>query len=652
MLLVFFLSTLPGYCTELNMSAAQVDRFPERNLVVLTGNARVTTTELDIKAEIIRIFEKTKRIEAEHHVIATIRGNRIQGTRAVYDIPNESGTVFEGQLRLPDGIVFDASEIKTIGKDRFELTNASMTTCPDCCRHWTFNADRIRIRREGYAFFRNLSFRVGDRSWLYLPGFIYPAKTKRAFGLLIPEIGNSSKLGFKYRQDLFVPIGDSMDFTYTHDYYGTAGTGAGLEFRVARKPGEFGKFYLYSIHDKLVDDRRSLLQAEYRYNAPWGRIALHSFEGDDFNLVRDFTFHEYDLAMRHFHSGLSLDIARDRYRLVAGLDRQNILFRDGEFLFSQTPILYASLRAGHLFNREIRIHADGRYVDNPRISSDAFAKGSLIVNSTGSTRMGPFRLVDSFRVGYRAYGENPVLDDHRVVHGELKLMSPDLERVYGLTVHRLHAFASVGYHDTDTVFPEILNDSDDFVHPDGLAVAAGLETTLDWGDRTAVGGVYTAWNLSDNRYHNPIEPERTSDSSPIIGFLELPFEQFGLDLNVRYDPTLNTLDKAWITARLSDTGSLSYVRAFTYGEDRLRNSLIASLQTPLTEHWSMRFRADYDFSLDDFRYREITLRYWRDCIGFNLTYRNNAYSVNTNNEFTVTLVLRNIGDFISYKLGL
>ncbi len=364
-LLLFFITTIPLCSEELQMSADRVDRIPEENVVVLTGHAQVKGPELDISANVIRVFQETRKIEAEGDVRAVIQENHIEGSRIHYDLVNEAGTVFDGRLRLQDGTVFDADEIHTIGKDRFNLVNAAMTTCPDCCRYWSFHAENIRIKREGYAFFRKLSFRVGDHSWLYLPGFIYPAKTKRALGLLIPEIGNSSKLGFKYRQDLFIPIGDTMDVTYTHDYYSKAGTGTGFEFRLARTPDEYGRFYLYSIHDRLKDQRRSIFDAHYAYDTSWGRIAFHSLEGDDFDLIRDFTFHEYDLAMRNFSSTFSVEIARDKYRLILAADRQNILFQDGEFLFSQTPVIHASWKTASLLNHQIRLQADARYLDNP-----------------------------------------------------------------------------------------------------------------------------------------------------------------------------------------------------------------------------------------------------------------------------------------------
>jgi len=106
------------------------------------------------------------------------------------------------------------------------------------------------------------------------------------------------------------------------------------------------------------------------------------------------------------------------------------------------------------------------------------------------------------------------------------------------------------------------------------------------------------------------------------------------------------------TANLGEHISASYLRAFTFGENDVRDSLITSIQTSLSENCTARFSADYDFKLSDFRYKMIQIRYYRDCIGMNITYRNNSYSTVTTNEFVISLVLRNIGEMVKYRLGL
>ena len=107
-----------------------------------------------------------------------------------------------------------------------------------------------------------------------------------------------------------------------------------------------------------------------------------------------------------------------------------------------------------------------------------------------------------------------------------------------------------------------------------------------------------------------------------------------------------------LTSRFGSHVSLSYLRAYTFGESDTRDSVITSINGRLNNNWTAVFQADYDFSLNDFRSKLISVRYYKDCIGMNLTYRNNSYSTTTSNEFVISLVLRNIGELVKYRLGL
>ena len=653
LLFLFLLVAGFGHAQELDIQAARVDTDETGQIVTLTGNASVSGTDFTISALLIRVYRDHQRVEAEGNVEARIHGSHITGATLAYDLGQQTALVTEGRLILPDGIVFDAQEIQALPDDRFQLINASMTSCPDCCRRWSFQADRIRVQKEGYAFFRNLKFRVGDHSWFYLPGLIYPAKTKRAFGLLIPEIGSSSKLGVSYRQDLYVPIGPSMDMTYTHDYYNRAGTGAGLEFRIARRNGEFGRFYGYSIHDKLIDERRSLLDASYNLELGNGsRIRMRAFEGDDFDLVRDFTFHNYNLAMREFYSSLWLDLVKPGYRVLAGVDRQNRLYTDGEFLFQQLPVFHVGMKPIQTGRHLLQASLDVRSIDNPLIHDKPYVRGIADISAQSTYAMGILSFSQKLKVEYRRYGQDVPLGDGLSLHGEWKFHSPEWRRTGEDWSHSFNFYAGVAYHYSEFDYPERISDPLDFVQPEGWNAVAGVETTLTRQGQTAVGGLYMVRNLSDHVFHNLYDPEQMSQAAPVIGFFQMPMKDWSVDLNVRYDPSINTLDRALIGLRYKDRLSLSWLRAYTLGSGKDRNSLIGSFTVPISETWSFKGRLDYDFSADDFRYREIQVQYYRDCIGFRIAYRNNAYSVNTSNEFTVSLVLRQIGELIRYRLGL
>ena len=643
-----------GVADTLNMTADEVHSDTKKEVVSLVGSATVQSQKITIHADLITIYKKEKRIVAEGNVHGHMSTTKFSGEKIEYFTEKGTANITSGSVVLSQDFVFQAKEIHYLGNDRYHLVDGSMTTCPDCCKKWSFDASQIKVRKEGYAFFDNLTFRVGKHHYMYLPKFIYPAKMKRTFGLLLPEIGNSSKQGFKYRQSLFIPIGDSMDATYTLDYYSKAGTGNGFEYRLARKPGEFGKFYVYTINDTLKDERRSFFDGSYHYYLPSGdKIRLQSFEGDDFNLIRDFTFRSYDLAMRSFFTDFSYEMNRPHFQFTVAATRRNILFTDGEKTFNDLPEIRLSSRALTLAGHRVRLDAGVGNVLNPNLDDSSFLSSFVKGEATRNFALGSFTVVDRFQAAFHGYGNNSALNNYSSLLGEVKLFTPALERQYGSTIHRVQFFAGLGYHNASETFPEFINDSEDYILPDGMYGSLGVESTLSSGDTTAIGGLYVTRNLSHNNYHNPNDTTQTSETSPLVGYLRMPFSSaVSFSLDARYDPALNTVDRMMFTANLGEHISASYLRAFTFGENDVRDSLIASIRGHLSENWTASFTADYDFKLSDFRYKMIQIRYYRDCIGMNITYRNNSYSTVTTNEFVISLVLRNIGEMFKYRLGL
>lgn len=656
LLLVLLLAfpVLSGFADTLNMTADEVHSDTKKEIFTLLGSATVQSPKITIHADMITIYKKEKRVVAEGNVHGVMANGKFSGDGMVYHSDKGTADILNGSIVLNQDFVFRAKEIHYLGEDRYHLVDGSMTTCPECCEKWSFDASQIKVRKEGYAFFDNLTFRVGDHHYFYVPKFIYPAKMKRTFGLLIPDIGNSSKQGFKYRQSLFIPIGESMDATYTLDYYSKAGTGNGFEYRLARKPGEFGQFYVYTINDELKRERRSLFDGSYHYFLPSGdKIRLQSFEGDDFDLIRDFTFRQYDLAMRSYFTDFSYEMNRPHFQLTVSAMRRNMLFTDGETTFYNLPEIRFSSRALTFGGHRVRLDAGVGNVQNPNLDNSSFLSSFVRTEATRNFALGNFTVVDRFKAAFNSYGDNPVLNDFSSLLGEVKLFSPSLERNYGSTIHRVQLFAALGYHNASETFPEFINDSEDYVMPDGMYGSFGLESTLISGKTTAIGGFYVTRNLSGNNYHNPNDPVQTSETSPLVGYLRMPFSNgVSFSLDARYDPALDTVDRMMFTANFGEHVSASYLRAFTFGENETRDSLITAIQGHLSKNWTASFRADYDFSLNDFRYKMIQIRYYRDCIGMNITYRNNSYSTITTNEFTISLVLRDIGEMFKYRLGL
>ena len=86
-------------------------------------------------------------------------------------------------------------------------------------------------RQEHYAKLKHTRFKVGKAPIFYLPWLLWPVKTDRASGFLMPDFGNSNSRGYFLGTALFWAMRRNMDTTFYMDYYSIAGPAGGLEYR-------------------------------------------------------------------------------------------------------------------------------------------------------------------------------------------------------------------------------------------------------------------------------------------------------------------------------------------------------------------------------------------------------------------------------------
>ncbi len=92
------------------------------------------------------------------------------------------------------------TKIERLGESDFRIEEGTFTTCNGEVPSWKFGASRMDVTLGGYARARNMIFYLKDIPSLYFPYMVYPAKTERESGLLIPSAGYSDKRGLSTTQ--------------------------------------------------------------------------------------------------------------------------------------------------------------------------------------------------------------------------------------------------------------------------------------------------------------------------------------------------------------------------------------------------------------------------------------------------------------------
>lgn len=242
--------------------------------VRLTGQVEIETDSgIKFFADEIDIFSSpTLRLVATGNVVFTNPEGRIAAERAEFDVGEGTGTFYQASGILSLGTTVDRAQfggqepniyfygntIEKLSARSYRLTRGGFSTCVQPTPRWEVTSDSIVINLNDYAIARNILLRVKGVPLMYLPILYYPIRDdERATGFLLPTYGSSTLRGQTLSNAFFWAIGRSQDATFFHDWFTTAGQGAGAEYRYTASQGSYGTFRFYRLNQRRAEFRQS-----------------------------------------------------------------------------------------------------------------------------------------------------------------------------------------------------------------------------------------------------------------------------------------------------------------------------------------------------------------------------------------------------------
>jgi len=207
-------------------------------LITATGSVHINRDRNVLTADEVTYNRTTGQVEAHGNVITTDPdGNRAYGDRVVLTESLKDGAIDNILLVLKDGGRLAArSAVRVDG--RSTLDHATYSPCavegPDGCPltpDWQIEAvtvvhDPLRHRIS----YRHARLRMFGHTVLALPGFSHPdGGAPQASGLLVPDVGYRSQLGFAVGLPYNLALGPDRDVTVTPWIY--TGVEPALEVR-------------------------------------------------------------------------------------------------------------------------------------------------------------------------------------------------------------------------------------------------------------------------------------------------------------------------------------------------------------------------------------------------------------------------------------
>jgi len=204
---------------EFTLIADEVVYDGERDLYEATGNVKITQADGRVLTTDWIVFNGTTRTGvATGNVRVVDAQNTVRAQFLAVDLRSTVSVAMNGSLDNPQpGFSVRGDVIRRTGVDVFDVENGSFTTCrcpPESQRRpWEIEVEKADVELGGYAVAKNLWFKTLGVPVLYVPWLVFPVKTDRQTGFLLPSFATSSRNGTELSLPFFWAVSDQLNLT-------------------------------------------------------------------------------------------------------------------------------------------------------------------------------------------------------------------------------------------------------------------------------------------------------------------------------------------------------------------------------------------------------------------------------------------------------
>jgi LPS-assembly protein len=575
-------------------------------------------------------------------------GVRLTGPEGVMEGDSLSYNLETGRGRLNNGRVFTKGqsfhiagrEIEKLGAQEYRVQDGTFTTCEGDPPSWKFGAGNFGVTLGGYARASNVLFYLRDVPVLYIPYLVYPAKTERESGLLLPRYGFSTRRGTQFSLAWYQVLARNLDATFELDYMSKFGLGKGLEYRYVLGDDNQGVFHAYHVTEGGHTDRYSLT-GRHRGTLP---ADVHLAADVDFVSSRDYYAdfgEDYNIYTRD-KAETVVYLARnwDKINLAGQFKYLKDLEQSGEGTLQRLPEVRLAGLTQRLDGTPLFLRYDLEGEEFWRRKGEKGARLSLHpVLSTDLLSNPLFSLVPE--IGYRERFYSTTRDDFQTkgVFDFGARASTLFSRVYGVagqSVRKIrHSIEpEIGYSyipgvDQSTL-PEF--DSLDRIGPENR-ISYSLTNRFTARIESESGEPYyheflylrLSQSYDFDKFQEPLDPPENVGQpfSPLL--LEAiirPNRWSFLDFDASYDTNSgeNRLVDYNLNGSLTDTAGNKFTIDYRNRRGEL-NYLGATLETSLLKPVYVRLADRYDFFAGKALESIVGLEYRSRCWSFFVTYR-------------------------------
>jgi LPS-assembly protein len=230
------------------------------NVVTLSGSATLVQPGEVLSADEMQIDLQRRTVSARGHCVFISRDLIMQGQTMEFNLDTRNGTILGGRVST-ESFTMAGERISRLGAGRFQATRAEYTTCKNCPQSWSFFGEEVDLTFGGYARLSSVRGKIADVPVTWFPYLIFPLKTSRQSGLLLPRFRLSGADGFVFVQPFFWALSRSADLTLAIGSYSRRGFRAEVEGRYRLTDSSEGQANFFFQRDETyIPVRRNFAQ--------------------------------------------------------------------------------------------------------------------------------------------------------------------------------------------------------------------------------------------------------------------------------------------------------------------------------------------------------------------------------------------------------
>jgi LPS-assembly protein len=674
-------------------SAANLE-YKREDYAVLSGEVQLKYQDLDLKADEVEIDLRTKDVIAAGNVILDQGPRRLSGDSLTFNLEAKTGVIKHATGQVTPDYYFSGAEVDKTGPDTYVIKDGVFTSCSQQVPDWSFRVKEAEVEVQGYAHAHHATMRVKKVPVFYMPYILWPVRTERSSGFLIPTIGYSDRRGAELGLAYFQTLGRSYDTTFHLDTYSKEFLGIGDEFRYAPTAGTKGDFIGYYVHDPETGEWRWKVNLNHTTNdLPLGMRAGVTYQQySDFNFFRDFE-RDFDTnTLRSINSRAFVTGNWGPHLLNLLLDSRETFVNQQDDTLAQRrlPELEYRLRSTQLGRSPFYLEVDtsAAYLDVNRPSSyqgkygrfDLFPQLTLPVKTfpwlslsvTGGERLTYYS--DTLNTTQTAFTGDTLTRTFPFASAEI--VGPSFSKIFSFHLGELGKFKHIiepritytyqgDIPQRDATAVALFDEVDSQVATNSARVALDNRLLGKPDTETGVAREILFFEVARNYGFDPLQPEQTSAdglTTTTQGPLEFllranPTAKISLTASATYDTLFrgiastgftgsyafgpagsNSLAATWFTSSDPETN--------TAGSNQMRLSGV--LNVPVL---NLRFegQVNYDFQQQLLQLTQIAMTYTSQCYGLRFEFRDfktGGGEIVSDREIRFSLTLKNVGTFL------